>query len=438
MAVNLSPFGPVPQFELSTGAPAVGYQLFWYAAGSTSTKQNTYTNSTGSVASANPVILNSLGNPTNTQMWLTSGLAYKAVLAPVGDTDPPSSPVWSVDNIYGINDVTVTVDQWIAGPTPTFVNATQFTLVGDQTSTFQVNRRIKATVTAGTVYGYISVSAFAALTTVTVVLDSGALDSGLSAISYGLLSATNPSVPMIYARSGANADITSMSALIAITTASAVTSTGAGGFGTVGGPLFNQRSSPGNDVTTTTYNTDAGNAASNSINYIRTNGASAGDPKIWLSVDGVTTWVVGLDNSDSDKFKIGSGTNLGGADIFAIDVSNNIWVGAAQTVAGANYPIYSSTTAKAWVKFTTITTTTITTSLNVTSLTDNGTGDTTINFTNALPTANYAWSGSVQANGLYVDTAGNIPTASALRVVSHTATTGTATDAIQSILAIGG
>jgi len=41
------------------------------------------------------------------------------------------------------------------------------------------------------------VSAFAAVTTVTVVLDSGTLDSGLSAVSYGLLSATNPSIPTL-------------------------------------------------------------------------------------------------------------------------------------------------------------------------------------------------------------------------------------------------
>jgi microcystin-dependent protein len=52
-------------------------------------------------------------------------------------------------------------------------------------------------VTAGTVYGRISASAFASVTTVTVVLDSGALDSGLSAVSYGLISPTNTSAPLM-------------------------------------------------------------------------------------------------------------------------------------------------------------------------------------------------------------------------------------------------
>ena len=66
------------------------------------------------------------------------------------------------------------------GDVPTYVSATQFTIPGNQTANYTVNRRIKATVTAGTIYGSITVSAYTALTTVTVVLDSGALDAGLS------------------------------------------------------------------------------------------------------------------------------------------------------------------------------------------------------------------------------------------------------------------
>jgi len=188
-SVNCSPFGPKPQFELSTGIPAVGYKLFFYVAGSVNTKQDTYTDSTGSVANTNPVVLNSLGQPT-TQIWFTSGLAYKVVLAPSTDTDPPTSPVWTIDNLRGINDTTVAQDQWVAsGLTPTYIGATQFTVAGDQTAVFTIGRRIKATVTAGTVYGTITGSSFGVITTVTVVMDSGALDAGLSAISFGLLSA---------------------------------------------------------------------------------------------------------------------------------------------------------------------------------------------------------------------------------------------------------
>jgi archaellum component FlaF (FlaF/FlaG flagellin family) len=192
MAVNPSPLGPKPQFELSDGTPAVGYKLFFYVAGSTSTKQNTYTDSTGLVANANPVILNTLGQPT-TQLWFTAGQTYKVVLAPDTDTDPPTSPVWTIDNLAGINDVAVAqAAEWVAGPTPTYVSATSFTLVGDQTSTFTKGRRVKTTNSGGTVYSTITATAFGAVTTVTVANDSGSLDAGLSAVSYGLLSAVNP------------------------------------------------------------------------------------------------------------------------------------------------------------------------------------------------------------------------------------------------------
>jgi len=49
--------------------------------------------------------------------------------------------------------------------------------------------------------------------------------------------------------------------------------------------------------------------------------------------------------------------------------------------------------AKAWVNYNQVTST-IRGSYNVSSITNNGTGDFTINFTNALPNGNYAWAGS--------------------------------------------
>jgi hypothetical protein len=194
--VNPSPWGPKPQFELADGTPAVGNRLFAYVAGSVGTKQNTYTDSTGSVANTNPLVLNALGQPT-TQWWFQVGVSYKIVFAPPGVDDPPNSPIWTIDNLLGINDTTSAPTEWIAGPVPTFISATSFTLVGDQTQTFQVGRRLRTTNSGGTVYSTILTSAFAAVTTVTVVNDSGVLDAGLSAVSYGLESATNPSVPLL-------------------------------------------------------------------------------------------------------------------------------------------------------------------------------------------------------------------------------------------------
>jgi hypothetical protein len=52
------------------------------------------------------------------------------------------------------------------------------------------------------------------------------------------------------------------------------------------------------------------------------------------------------------------------------------------------------TLCRAWVNFNGTGTVAIRASFNVSSITDNGTGDYTVNFTNAMPDANYAVTGS--------------------------------------------
>ena len=92
--VVISPV-PVQQFFIN-GIPAAGGLLFTYLGG-TSTKTPTYTDSTGTVANANPIILNANGESPN--IWLPPQQATKFVLAPAGDTDPPSAAVWTIDNV---------------------------------------------------------------------------------------------------------------------------------------------------------------------------------------------------------------------------------------------------------------------------------------------------------------------------------------------------
>ena len=55
-------------------------------------------------------------------------------------------------------------------------------------------------------------------------------------------------------------------------------------------------------------------------------------------------------------------------------------------------------TAKAWVNFNGSGTVAIRRAFNVASITDNGTGNYTLNFTTAMTDANYAWSGSYGAD----------------------------------------
>lgn len=193
MAVFFSPLVNDAPYTVN-GAPASAYKLFTYTAGTT-TKQTTYTTSIGNVANSNPIVLNSAGYSPN-EIWLTTGVSYKFVLAPSNDSDPPVSPVWTRDNISGINDVSSTASEWQPGNTPTFISTTSFTLAGDATSTYTKEIRLKFTVTAGTVYGSILTSVFTTLTTITLEMDSGqVLDSGLSSVFYSLLNSVHPSLP---------------------------------------------------------------------------------------------------------------------------------------------------------------------------------------------------------------------------------------------------
>jgi len=66
---------------------------------------------------------------------------------------------------------------------------------------------------------------------------------------------------------------------------------------------------------------------------------------------------------------------------------------AALTTASGSAPSYS---ARAWVNFNGTGTVAIRASGNVSSITDNNTGDYTINFTTAMPDSNYAIIGSAQ------------------------------------------
>lgn len=194
MPVRLAPIFQDAQLD-SSGNPSTGAKLFTYAAGS-STKLTAYQDSAGTVAHTNAIVLNSRGEPP-APIWLQE-VAYKFVLAPSTDTDPPASPIRTIDNVVGINDVAATaVSEWAASSAaPTYISATGFSLVGDQTTDFHVGRRIKCTVTAGTVYATIGASAYTSLTTVSVQLDTGSLDAGLSAVALGINSAANRSAPL--------------------------------------------------------------------------------------------------------------------------------------------------------------------------------------------------------------------------------------------------
>ncbi|WP_374520394.1 phage tail protein [Hydrogenophaga sp.] len=189
MPFFLSPIANDQIFD-SAGDPLVGGQVETYLAGS-STPAATYTSDTGLVQNGNPIILNALGYAPNA-VWLSSGVAYKIIIK-----NADGAVLRTIDNVAGINDASVSQSQWVqSGLTPTYISATSFSLVGDQTAIFQVGRRLETLNTSGLIYSTIDTSTFAAgVTTITLVNDSGTLDSGLTQVSYGLLSADNSSFP---------------------------------------------------------------------------------------------------------------------------------------------------------------------------------------------------------------------------------------------------
>lgn len=94
---------PVVHFVDSSGNALSGGKLFSYTAGTT-TKLSTYVDSTKNTTNANPTILNTRGEA---QVWLPPGVAYKFVLSPSTDGDPPTNPIWTADNIVGIGSLLI-------------------------------------------------------------------------------------------------------------------------------------------------------------------------------------------------------------------------------------------------------------------------------------------------------------------------------------------
>lgn len=87
------------------------------------------------------------------------------------------------------------------------------------------------------------------------------------------------------------------------------------------------------------------------------------------------------------------------------------------TTASGSAPSYS---ARAWVNFNGTNTVAIRASGNVSSITDNGTGDYTVNFTTAMPDANYSFGVNRNYAGIpeAVAFARTAQTASSLRVIT--------------------
>lgn len=100
--VTLSPVLKQKFFD-NSGIPLNGGKLFSYLAGTT-TKTSTYSDAAGSSLNTNPVILNFRGEA---DVFIEPNKGFKFTLAPSTDTDPPTNPIWSIDNVRSSQLITL-------------------------------------------------------------------------------------------------------------------------------------------------------------------------------------------------------------------------------------------------------------------------------------------------------------------------------------------
>jgi hypothetical protein len=136
------------------------------------------------------------------------------------------------------------------------------------------------------------------------------------------------------------------------------------------------------------------------------------------NASGTGTLTLSAPNTDTDRtldlpdaagtIQVSGNPISGTTGSFSGDLSFNSGYGSAAVAYGC----------RAWVNFNGTGTPAIRASGNVSSITDNGTGDYTVNFTTALPDANYAVTLGTQAYSSRVND-GTAPTASACRILQY-------------------
>jgi len=101
--------------------------------------------------------------------------------------------------------------------------------------------------------------------------------------------------------------------------------------------IYQQYSAPGVVIGSSVANLDNTNANSGASVLIAVGGAGAGDPTVQYFVNGVASWVSGIDNSDGGKFKISCSPVLGLSDYLIIDsVTGKVTLPGGLTITGVD------------------------------------------------------------------------------------------------------
>ena len=308
--------------------------------------------------------------------------------------------------------------------TITYTSGTSFTIAGaDVTTAWHAGRRVKASGSAtGTIYGVVASSSFATNTTVNVTWDSGSLQNESLTVWLGILSASNGAVPPASATAKGVVELATTTEQLAGTDATrgatpdsiaalwkkgsdiasaATISIGEGGYFHVTGTTT---------ITDIDFATDkAGRAAwlifdgaltltHNATTLILPTGANivtaAGDACLVVSEDGSENVRVPV-YCRKDGTPIGSSVATQSDMETATDTAKIITPGRAQ---------YHPGVAKAWASVTISGgTPSPAASYNVSSVTDNAAGTTTVNFTTAFSAATYAVAGIPEDAGTNFD-----------------------------------
>ena len=393
---------PKMQFTTAAGVPLSGGKVYTYTAGTT-TPQATYTDYTAATPNTNPVILDSRGEAN---IWLGSAL-YKFKLTDANDVE-----IWTVDYISA---PTSAISPVLSGNVVIDSDTPTPALKITQTGTGPV-LRVQDSADP-------DVTPFIIDTTGNVGVGTASPDAGLTVATVASFADGAAATPSIAHQSDLDTGVWFPAAnKLAISTAGTervrIDSSGNVGVGT---------SSPGERLQVSEGNLSVLGATGSSFTGFvnQNNGASASvyrglfyDARnensttvasmlVNVETDGSSSWAwsttpAGTRTSDrrAERVKITSDGNL----------QFNSGYGSAATAYGC----------RAWVNFNGTGTVAIRASGNVTSITDNGTGNYTVNFTNAIVDANYSFalnSGNPSGSGedLWAQIQNATPTVSALR-----------------------
>lgn len=383
---------PKVQYFDNNGDPLSGGKVFVYLPGTT-TKTNSFPTIAdaiaGTNANANPVVLDGRGEAN----IVTRG-PVKLVLTSSTDSDPPTSPIWTEDNYYTPNTVYDTNSVSLLDFT-TAASAVNYLKIGNAAA--GANPFIQSTGSDSTVgidfKDKAGSTIFRLSQTASAVnwltLSNAATGSGITVGTSG----SDTNVPLTLVTQG-TAALNLQSSYIGLVNDQYITDSSANEY-----LKFTKSASAVNEVTLNNAATGSapGFVATGSDSNINIKYLGKGTGRAQIGSSGSNT---GLSIFYSDKEQTHTAALSQGRSVTWPDADVTILTGASagdqetgtSTTVSVTPAVQQrhASAAKVWVNYTTVSTTAILASYNVSSLTDGGTGITTISYTTAFSSVNYA------------------------------------------------